>query len=180
MVQDVSSVKQLIDKDLNAMGKYLFTLIYGSLHTYLNQILMLCFFCIPNEKTKACFLISFFVYLLTYLFFLQVARRWGVQKNRPAMNYDKLSRSLRYYYEKGIMQKVAGMMSLLLKDFKMFFIIFSFLKGFCFFIILLYNSFTLIIIYVARYFCNTFFTLIECLKLTNVLEAGFSTAFQHY
>lgn len=38
----------------------------------------------------------------------QVARRWGVQKNRPAMNYDKLSRSLRYYYEKGIMQKVAG------------------------------------------------------------------------
>lgn len=39
---------------------------------------------------------------------LQVARRWGAQKNRPAMNYDKLSRSLRYYYEKGIMQKVAG------------------------------------------------------------------------
>ncbi|XP_035827129.1 ETS translocation variant 4-like [Aplysia californica] len=37
-----------------------------------------------------------------------VARRWGMQKNRPAMNYDKLSRSLRYYYEKGIMQKVAG------------------------------------------------------------------------
>uniref|UniRef100_A0A8C5BL04 ETS domain-containing protein n=1 Tax=Gadus morhua TaxID=8049 RepID=A0A8C5BL04_GADMO len=38
----------------------------------------------------------------------EVARRWGMQKNRPAMNYDKLSRSLRYYYEKGIMQKVAG------------------------------------------------------------------------
>lgn len=35
-----------------------------------------------------------------------MARRWGIQKNRPAMNYDKLSRSLRYYYEKGIMQKV--------------------------------------------------------------------------
>ena len=41
-------------------------------------------------------------------FYFQVARRWGLQKNRPAMNYDKLSRSLRYYYEKGIMQKVAG------------------------------------------------------------------------
>ncbi|CAG0882246.1 unnamed protein product, partial [Cyprideis torosa] len=38
----------------------------------------------------------------------EVARRWGIQKNRPAMNYDKLSRSLRYYYEKGIMQKVPG------------------------------------------------------------------------
>ncbi|XP_049610641.1 ETS translocation variant 5 isoform X12 [Syngnathus scovelli] len=38
----------------------------------------------------------------------EVARLWGIQKNRPAMNYDKLSRSLRYYYEKGLMQKVAG------------------------------------------------------------------------
>ncbi|NXN54581.1 ETV5 protein, partial [Rynchops niger] len=38
----------------------------------------------------------------------EVARRWGIQKNRPAMNYDKLSRSLRYYYEKGIMQKASA------------------------------------------------------------------------
>lgn len=37
-----------------------------------------------------------------------MARRWGLQKNRPAMNYEKLSRAFRYYYEKGIMQKVAG------------------------------------------------------------------------
>lgn len=43
-----------------------------------------------------------------HLLSFQVARRWGIQKNRPAMNYDKLSRSLRYYYEKGIMQKASG------------------------------------------------------------------------
>ena len=35
-----------------------------------------------------------------------------MQKNRPAMNYDKLSRSLRYYYEKGIMQKVKALLLL--------------------------------------------------------------------
>lgn len=34
-----------------------------------------------------------------------VARLWGRRKNRPAMNYDKLSRSIRQYYKKGIMKK---------------------------------------------------------------------------
>lgn len=34
-----------------------------------------------------------------------VARLWGQRKNRPAMNYDKLSRSIRQYYKKGIIKK---------------------------------------------------------------------------
>ena len=38
----------------------------------------------------------------------EVARQWGRKKNRSTMNYEKLSRSLRYYYEKGIMQKIQG------------------------------------------------------------------------
>lgn len=36
---------------------------------------------------------------------VRVAQLWGKRKNRPAMNYDKLSRSLRQYYKKGIMKK---------------------------------------------------------------------------
>ncbi|XP_036387725.1 SAM pointed domain-containing Ets transcription factor-like [Megalops cyprinoides] len=36
-----------------------------------------------------------------------VARLWGLRKNRPAMNYDKLSRSIRQYYRKGIIRKPA-------------------------------------------------------------------------
>ena len=36
---------------------------------------------------------------------LGVAQLWGKRKNRPAMNYDKLSRSIRQYYKKGIMKK---------------------------------------------------------------------------
>merc|ERR1711971_54651 len=36
---------------------------------------------------------------------VKVATLWGKRKNRPAMNYDKLSRSLRQYYKKGIMKK---------------------------------------------------------------------------
>jgi len=33
----------------------------------------------------------------------EVARRWGERKSKPNMNYDKLSRALRYYYDKNIM-----------------------------------------------------------------------------
>ena len=35
----------------------------------------------------------------------KVAKLWGMRKNRPAMNYDKLSRSVRQYYKKGIIKK---------------------------------------------------------------------------
>ena len=35
----------------------------------------------------------------------RVARLWGARKNRPAMNYDKLSRSIRQYCKKGIIKK---------------------------------------------------------------------------
>ena len=33
---------------------------------------------------------------------------WGVRKRKPSMNYDKLSRAIRYYYDKKIMHKVHG------------------------------------------------------------------------
>ena len=36
----------------------------------------------------------------------ELARRWGELKGRPRMNYDKLSRSLRYYYQKKLLAKV--------------------------------------------------------------------------
>ncbi|KHJ48830.1 Ets-domain protein [Trichuris suis] len=38
----------------------------------------------------------------------EVARRWGERKCKPNMNYDKLSRALRYYYDKNIITKVHG------------------------------------------------------------------------
>ncbi|KJH47557.1 Ets-domain protein [Dictyocaulus viviparus] len=36
----------------------------------------------------------------------EVARKWGERKSKPNMNYDKLSRALRYYYDKNIMTKI--------------------------------------------------------------------------
>uniref|UniRef100_A0A8C8SC82 ETS transcription factor ELK4 n=1 Tax=Pelusios castaneus TaxID=367368 RepID=A0A8C8SC82_9SAUR len=38
----------------------------------------------------------------------EVARLWGIRKNKLSMNYDKLSRALRYYYVKNIIKKVSG------------------------------------------------------------------------
>ena len=38
----------------------------------------------------------------------EVARRWGARKNKPKMNYEKLSRGLRYYYDKNIIHKMPG------------------------------------------------------------------------
>lgn len=37
-----------------------------------------------------------------------IAIWWGHHKNKPGMTYDKFSRSLRYYYDKGILKKIQG------------------------------------------------------------------------
>ncbi|XP_059061094.1 DNA-binding protein Ets97D-like [Achroia grisella] len=38
----------------------------------------------------------------------RVAALWGARKHKPAMNYEKLSRALRYYYDGDMIAKVAG------------------------------------------------------------------------
>ena len=38
----------------------------------------------------------------------EVAVRWGMRKNKPKMNYEKMSRAMRYYYDKNIIHKTAG------------------------------------------------------------------------
>uniref|UniRef100_A0A6B2EHV1 Putative transcription factor nerf n=1 Tax=Phlebotomus kandelakii TaxID=1109342 RepID=A0A6B2EHV1_9DIPT len=37
-----------------------------------------------------------------------LAKLWGIQKNHLSMNYDKMSRALRYYYRVNILRKVQG------------------------------------------------------------------------
>ncbi|XP_061664915.1 protein C-ets-1-like [Syngnathoides biaculeatus] len=38
----------------------------------------------------------------------EVALLWGRRKHKPKMNYEKLSRGLRYYYDKNIIRKTVG------------------------------------------------------------------------
>lgn len=38
----------------------------------------------------------------------EVARKWGEKKKKVNMTYDKLSRALRYYYDKMILTKTHG------------------------------------------------------------------------
>ncbi|KAK6326192.1 hypothetical protein J4Q44_G00018370 [Coregonus suidteri] len=46
--------------------------------------------------------------IITANAYSDVAKRWGQCKNKPKMNYEKLSRGLRYYYHKNIIHKTTG------------------------------------------------------------------------
>ena len=59
-----------------------------------------------NTKINSMFI--HFIHSFMILSSFQVARRWGLRKNKPKMNYEKLSRGLRYYYDKNIICKTAG------------------------------------------------------------------------
>jgi len=37
-----------------------------------------------------------------------VAKAWGKKKNNPRMTYEKLSRAMRYYYKRDILERVDG------------------------------------------------------------------------
>ena len=38
----------------------------------------------------------------------ELSRRWGQRKGKTSMNYEKLSRALRYYYQSNIVSKLPG------------------------------------------------------------------------
>lgn len=38
----------------------------------------------------------------------EIARRWGEKTGNPYMTYDKMSRTMRYYYAKNILTKIKG------------------------------------------------------------------------
>ena len=44
----------------------------------------------------------------------EVAKLWGLRKNKTNMNYDKLSRALRYYYDKVNKTHLSKLLPLLL------------------------------------------------------------------
>lgn len=62
----------------------------------------------------------------------ECARLWGVRKDKPNMNYNKLSRAIRYYYDKQIITKVPGKRYVFL--FCFFLLISQYLLFFIFFI----------------------------------------------
>lgn len=64
--------------------------------------------CMTNKNLEVTFTFLEFAGSKLLLADLQVARRWGKRKNKPKMNYEKLSRGLRYYYDKNIIHKTSG------------------------------------------------------------------------